>query len=209
MAPSEQTVEATIQTVEFDNGWYRVNTDQGEFSTKYQDRGVEAQQFQGQRVLITFQQGDPRQGRNGQWYQSRYLSRITSPGYVQPQLAQGQPQQGPPQFAQPQQPPPNMQPQAPPMLPPRPAEDATRETRIMRQTAAKLAVWTMPLVPSEQRSFENQIAIAEAWMRYFIGGAAGTGIRFNGAEDPAMADQVVAQVASQVASDIPFAPAIF
>jgi hypothetical protein len=194
----ESTVEATIQSVEFDNGWYRVNTDQGEFSTKYQDRGIEAQQFQGQRVLINFQQGDPRQGRNGQWYQSRYLSGITSPGYVAPQLPGAQP--GPPQqggFAQapsPSMPGPSAMPQQPTLPPRQMGEDEnTRNTRIMRQTAGKLAVWTLPLVPSEQRTFENQIAIAEAWMRYFIGGAQGTGL--GTPMQPQQADQLVGQVA--------------
>lgn len=202
MAQSESTLEVTIQSVELDGGWYRVNTDQGEFSTKYQDRGVEAQQYVGQRVLIAFQQGDPRQGRNGQWYQSRYLSGITSPGYVQPQLQQQQgfAQQPSPQGVAPQQQPQaNVQPQQPPIQ--RGEDENTRNTRIMRQTAAKLAVWTMPLVPSEQRSFENQLAIAEAWMRYFIGGAAGTGLVPNGV--PAEPG-IPAALAGQVTSDIPF-----
>jgi hypothetical protein len=200
---SESTVEATIQSVEFDNGWYRVNTDQGEFSTKYQDRGSEAQQFIGQRVLIAFQQGDPRQGRNGQWYQSRYLSRITSPGYVAPQLPGAQ-QGGFAQAPSPQMPgPPPPQPQLPPRQ--QGEDENTRNTRIMRQTAAKLAVWTMPLVPSEQRSFENQLAIAEAWMRYFIGGVQGTGLQGmmaqgNGSPEPG----IPAAIAGQVTSDIPF-----
>lgn len=207
MAQDLQT-EATIQSVEFENGWYRVNTDQGEFSTKYQDRGVEAQQFVGQRVLLSYSQGDPRQGRNGQWYQSRYLSGITSPGYVAPQL---QPQQGSPQGLPPQQAPgaPQQQQQVAPQRQ-LGEDDNTRNTRIMRQTAGKLAVWTLPLIPSEHRGFENQIAIAEAWMRYFIGGAQGVGVAVPNGQPTSQPQSVPAEpgipavIASQVLDDIPF-----
>jgi hypothetical protein len=197
---AQESIEATIGQVTFDNGWYRIETDQGEFSTKFQDRGSEAQQFVGQRVLIAYEPGNngqPRQDKNGKWWPApRYVSGISSPGYVQPQLT---PQQGAPMPNQPQG---NYQPQPQPVQlpPPRGEDENTRNTRIMRQTAGKLAVWTLPLVPSEQRTFENQLAIAEAWMRYFIGGAAGTGL-----SPGVVAEQVVEQVAGQLAPDgIPF-----
>lgn len=219
----ELQVEATIQKVEQDGEWCRVTTDAGEFSTKFPDRASEALQYVGQRVLVAYEEangGQPRQDRNGKWWPaSRYIKGIASPGFAAPQLApqqgyaQGQPMQSPmpmqPQAMQPQP----MQPQPQPQQVQRPQgeDENTRNTRIMRQTAGKLAVWTLPLVPSEQRTFPNQIAIAEAWMRYFIGGAAGTGVPVNGAPAvPAqVADQMVAQVAGQMpGDDIPFGPAV-
>jgi len=73
----------------------------------------------------------------------------------------------------------------------------------MRQTAGKLAVATMPLVPSEQRTFQNQIAVAEAWVRYFVGGTEGVGIR--SMPEPPTQEQQMSQM-SPIApdDDIPF-----
>lgn len=167
--PQEAQTEATIQRVDFDQrtGWYTIHTDQGEFSTKFPEPAQEAQNYVGQRVSLVYQLSEARQGRNGQWYQSRYLRRINA-AYAQPQSTQAQ-QQLPQPFpgtsiAQPQIPP---QPQA--QIPQSPSTDE-REMRIMRQTAGKLAVTTMTLVPSEERTFANQLIIAEAWLRYFIHG---------------------------------------
>jgi len=159
----EQTVEATILGVVPDgNGWTKIQTDQGDFTTKWPEPVAEAQQHQGQRVVIAFENGEARQSqRTGQWFPApRYFKRVQSPGYQPPQAMQPQPAM--------QQPQPMMQPQ------PQHGPDE-RSMQIMRQAAAKCAVWTMPLVPSEQRTFQNQLAVAEAWLRYFIGGVQATG----------------------------------
>lgn len=172
--PQEQQAEATIQSVTHDaqSGWYTITTDQGEFSTKFPEPAQEAHGYVGQRVTLVYQEPPPRQGRNGQWYQSRYLRRIIA--------AYGAPQQQPMhpsvQAFQPERP---AQPQAPP-------QQDSRELRIMRQTAAKLAVQTIALVPSDERSFSNQVAVAEAWLRYFVNGPQVAGI----AEPDAPADDI-------------------
>lgn len=193
MPGQEQVIEATIQGIEPDgNGWVKVNTDQGQFTTKFPEPIAEAQAHLGQRVLIAYEMGVASTGRNGVVYPApRYFRRVAQPGYVQPQ--QAQPQYQPQAQPQPVQQQPQQQPQAP-------ENDDTRAMRIMRQTAGKLAVATMPLVPSEQRTFPNQIAVAEAWMRYFIGGPQGLGSQQ--AQQVITQEQAMAGVGPQ--DDIPF-----
>ena len=164
---AEQVVEATILAVQPDgNGWTKIQTDQGDFSTKWPEPIAEAQMHLGQRVQIAFEMGEAKQSqRTGQWFPApRYFKRVQQ-GYQQPMQPQA--------FAGQQQPMP-MQPQVPPQAAPQRDDGRERELRIMRQAAGKLAVWTMPLVPSEQRTFQNQLAVAEAWMRYFVGGIQAT-----------------------------------
>ena len=174
---AEQVVEATILAVTPDgNGWTKINTDQGDFSTKWPEPIAEAQMHLGQRVQVVFELGEAKQSqRTGQWFPApRYFKRVQS-GYQQPMQPQGFAGQAPQMAPQPMQ-------QAPqPQVVPQP-QQSTRGTRdadmeIMRQAAAKCAVWTMPLVPSEERTFQNQIAVAEAWLRYFVGGVEATRVR--------------------------------
>lgn len=170
---AEQVVEATILAVEPEgNGWVKIRTDQGELTTKWPEPIAEAQAHMGQRVPIAYETGEARQGRNGQWYPApRYFKRVV-PGYQQPQGVAPQPQPLGQTMVQPQPPQPSLpQPIAQQQVntTPRP-DESVREMRIMRQTAGKLAVHTMALVPSDQRTFANQVAIAEAWVRYFMSG---------------------------------------
>jgi hypothetical protein len=169
----EQVIEATILGIEPEGngGWVKVNTDQGPFTTKFAEGIAEAQAHVNQRVQITYQLGEARAKADGSgWYPTpRYFKRVSAPGYSQPQ-------QPPPFAGQPQQQLP-AQPVAQPQLPPaQPAGPDERSMQIMRQAAGKLAVWTMPLVPSEHRTFKNQLGIAEAGMRYFVGGLQATGV---------------------------------
>ena len=174
---AEQVVEATILAVEPDgNGWTKIRTDQGDFSTKFPEPIAEAQANLGQRGLIAYEEGQARQKADGSgwWPTPRYFKRIAATGYQQPQPFAGQPQQQPqpmhPSVQAFQERMQQAQPPQPTLGPPPPQRDESRELRIMRQTAGKLAVHTMALVPSEQRTFQNQVAIAEAWVRYFVSG---------------------------------------
>lgn len=177
MAP-EQVTEATILAVVPDgNGWTKIQTDVGDFSTKFAEPIAEAQAHIGQRGLVAYEMGQARQKNDGSgwWPAPRYFKRITATSYQQPQPQAFAGQQQQPQPVHPSvqafQERMQAQPQTPP--PQQPQGDPAREQRIMRQTAGKLAVQTMALVPSEQRTFQNQIAVAEAWLRYFIGGPDG------------------------------------
>jgi hypothetical protein len=194
----EQQAEVTILAVEPEaNGFAKIRTDQGDHTTKFAEAIAEAQAHIGQRVRISFELGEARQGRNGNWYPPpSYFKRVVSPGYQQPQAFAGQPQQIQPTM--PQAPPP--QPQLPPVQQQPPQRDESRELRIMRQTAGKLAVATMALVPSEQRTFQNQVGIAEAWIRYFLGGPASAGVQ----PQPSQEQQMAALGGAPPHDDIPF-----
>jgi hypothetical protein len=48
------------------------------------------------------------------------------------------------------------------------AEDPDRNWRICLQTGGKLAVSTLPLMPVDQRDFETQKTIAQAWAEFFF-----------------------------------------
>ena len=200
----EQVIEATILGVQPDgNGWVKIQTDQGEFSTKFPEPVAEAQAHLGQRVPIAIEVGQakPKADGSGYWPAPQYFKKVVQQqGYQQPQPApfagQVQPQLAPQALQQPAP--------SPPAQPaPSQQSDQTREMRIMRQTAGKLAVATMPLVPSEQRTFQNQIAVAEAWVRYFVGGTEGVGIR--SMPEPPTQEQQMSQM-SPIApdDDIPF-----
>ena len=52
--------------------------------------------------------------------------------------------------------------------PPPRREDPERNWRICLQTGGKLAVSTLPLMPTEQRDFETQKTIARAWAEFFF-----------------------------------------
>jgi hypothetical protein len=204
---AEQVIEATILAVTPDgNGWTKINTDQGDFSTKWPEPVAEAQMHVGQRVQIAYEMGEAKQSqRTGQWFPApRYFKRVQS-GYQAPQGP-------PPQFAGQQQPvyaqAPPMQQAPPPQVIPQP-QQSTRGTRdadmeIMRQAAAKCAVWTMPLVPSEERTFQNQIAVAEAWLRYFVGGVEATRVRQPAAPALTQEQQMAMAGAPGQDDDIPF-----
>lgn len=48
-----------------------------------------------------------------------------------------------------------------------------KEERILRETAAKCAVFMLPTLPEAERTFPHLVLIAEGWVRYFVHGAAG------------------------------------
>lgn len=201
----EEIIEATILGIEHEtNGWVKIKTDAGDFSTKFPEPIAEAQQNIGQRGVIAFEMGQASQGRNGQWYPAaRYFKRIST-GYQPPFAGQQQPQQQPPMHPSVQAFQDRMQQTAPQQQPvqQQPSSDQ-RETRIMRQTAGKLAVATMPLVPSEQRTFQNQIALAEAWVRYFVSGPPQQQQEQQQAQPQPTQEQQMAAMAGQD-DDIPF-----
>lgn len=51
-----------------------------------------------------------------------------------------------------------------------PTSEVERETRIMRQAAAKCAVWMLGTLPAEERTFPHLVTIAEGWFLYFTHG---------------------------------------
>ena len=90
------------------------------------------------------------------------LATIGQQGVPQQVLQQAQPQPAPVV----QLPPPSAPTQQP--VATAPADD--RETMIMRQTAAKCAVWTLPTLPVEERTFPHLVLVAEGWYAYFTRG---------------------------------------
>jgi len=97
------------------------------------------------------------------------------PFQPQPQpLPQAFPQQA---FAQPQQLP--FPPPQPAVQPPQTSSSATprisdddRESRIMRQTASKVAAILISHIPAEQRTLDNVVMLSERLVSYYRGGVA-------------------------------------
>jgi hypothetical protein len=163
---NQLVVEATINDVEHDlaRGWFRVKTDKARFDTKIPEKAQEALSLRGKTVRIWYTE-QPSQNINPHTNQpyapSRYYERaeevMPAPigdGFSVPQQPQAQAQ---------------AQPQARPQFSPPSTggEDPRKTWRICLQSGAKLAVWTMPLMPNEQRTFETQKQIALAWAKWF------------------------------------------
>ena len=173
-------------------------------STKRQDLLGEAQQLAWQMVdaLYNEEESTNINPHNGQPYVNRYLEQLAPAGQMpQPQpamqqpvmqqpmavpstgLAPQQPNAGqyPPaqQFGnlQPQLPPPPAQPMAqfpPPPAGQAPVADDERESRIMRQTATKVAANFLPMLAEEDRNLGSLIRISEQLLKYYREGVSWT-----------------------------------
>jgi hypothetical protein len=161
-------------------------------STKKQELISQAQQMMGQLVTAGYneQESTNINPHNNQPYTNRYLEAIAfgqvdlvgSPTQIQPQQFMPQPQaqpqqqfQGQPQTfagqpaAQPfvPQPQPVIQPQPQPIMV---VNEDLRESRIMRQAAAKVAVQLLQHLEPEARKLASLVAISEQLVGYFRDG---------------------------------------
>jgi hypothetical protein len=147
-------IEAHITKVEKEVGseWGAIHTDHGtvkKLTTKMQDKLSEAAQLKQSGVLAGIEYTEKVRTVDGRTYRNFYYERAGSLGSNGSSAADGidivQPQQ---QVGR--------------------ADPPEKKWSIALQGAAKLAVWTLPLMPEGQRDFETQKQIAQAWAEFFF-----------------------------------------
>ena len=165
----EKQIEVTIQTVEFDqnSGWYAILTDKGKYTTKVKALAEEALGLVGHYVLLKFKEKTTTKpapdGDGYRTYVDKYFNGAIESGTAPPQ-GEGFKIVGAAQAAQ-------AAAQAgegfsPPSEPRRGGMTREDQWRVTLLAGAKLAVQTMPLLPSEQRTPETQLQIALWWARW-------------------------------------------
>jgi hypothetical protein len=135
-----ETIEATIDKVEqdIDTGWFTVVTDQGKFSTKIREKADEAVGLRGSRVLLRY--SEQVKTKDGRTYRNRYYEDASEVPSANGGFTETSSRKTP-------------------------KEDAWR---MSLSVGAKCAVDTLPLMPSEQRTFDTQKQVALAWAKFLF-----------------------------------------
>lgn len=145
---SDLMIEATIQDVtqNFETGWFSVKTNRGKFDTKIREKADEALSLKGSDVRLFYVEGRASGNVNphtGQPYPPpRYYDRADR--IVSSNGGGG--------FTQ--------------DAPQRRGLDRDEVWRICLSVGIKASVATLPLMPSEQRTFPIQCEIATAWAKF-------------------------------------------
>jgi len=144
------SIDAHVTKVEQDpNGWYRIHTDDPNvkrLDTKQQKLGQEAFAFMQRNALVRIEYSERESGNinphtNQPYPPNRYWEKGTELGEKPAEI---------------------------PMVQPQRAVTAPKEAwRICLSAGGKLAVQTLPMMPTSQRDFETQKRIATAWAEFF------------------------------------------
>lgn len=145
------SVEAHITKVEKDAqyDWFRIHTDDGRvkrLDTKIEEKAREAMSLMesGSLALIDYTEKQGRENPHapGTYFMDRYYEKAGSLAEKQSEI--------------------------PVVTETRRPDDPGTAWRIALSVGAKLAVETMPMMPTEQRTFEAQKRIAHAWAEWLI-----------------------------------------
>ena len=162
------TVEATIQDVEHDvaSGWYKIVTDQGDYSTKIRENAEDALRLRNQRALINYTERvvtkPAADGSGMRTYRNRYFSRASAAPNGGAPAGSGFTTTGGQQTA--------LDP-AEGFTPPSGERSKTNREdawRMAMTSGSERAVQTLPMLAKEQQSFESQKAIALAWAKWIF-----------------------------------------